>query len=101
MKRADHMCESCPFRTMNRAEMREHAIIEPDAWPCHTLHPFGWGDTQCRGHYEARRKFPLKDDEVNRFLAWQDEFTAAFAADVPADKLPRSPNRDGNGFYDN
>lgn len=88
MQRARKQCKTCPFRGMPEDERREHAIVDAVAWPCHTEHPIGWGETQCRGHWEAQRKYPPTEAERARFAAWQEEFNAAFAAGVAADKLP-------------
>lgn len=60
MIRARKMCKSCPFRGMDdEKERRVCASVEPENWPCHTEHPYGPGDIQCRGHWEARRKLGL------------------------------------------
>jgi hypothetical protein len=62
MYRRQRMCESCPFRGADDAYKREAAPIPPDDWPCHSEGHFGQGsDIQCRGHFEARRKFPTRE----------------------------------------
>lgn len=59
MRRRAKMCESCPFRGADDDYKRECADIIPELWPCHSEGYFGAdSDIQCRGHYEARRKFP-------------------------------------------
>ncbi len=58
MKRRSKMCASCPFRGADDAYKAECAEVQPWAWPCHTEVSYDTGSTiQCRGHYEARRKF--------------------------------------------
>ena len=57
--RANKMCPSCPFRGADDAYKQETAGIEADEWPCHSEQMTSWDtDIQCRGHFEARRKFP-------------------------------------------
>lgn len=70
MKRARRMCKSCPFRGASEEDRFELAVVDPEAWPCHTEHPHGGGDTQCRGHFEARRKYPVLHHETMRWKAW-------------------------------
>lgn len=94
MVRAKKMCATCPFRGMSAADRYENAVVPPDDWPCHTEHPIGWGETQCRGHYEARRKFPPAPHEVVRLKNWQRDLSALMAANVPIDALPPAPMRD-------
>lgn len=93
MQRAKRMCKTCPFRGVSESERYELALVEPEAWTCHSEHPHGWGDTQCRGHFEARRKYPVAEHEAAAFSAWQEEFNKAFVAGVNADKLPLAPMR--------
>lgn len=61
MIRATKMCKTCPFRGIADDERREAAQIPPEDWPCHTEHAYtgfsGNCDIQCRGHWEAQRKF--------------------------------------------
>jgi len=58
MKRRHKMCESCPFRGADDNYKRECAEMAADDWPCHSEGYFGMdSDVQCRGHYEAVRKF--------------------------------------------
>ena len=58
MVRRNRMCATCPFRGADDAYKRECSEIQPENWACHSEGYFG-ADTniQCRGHYEARRKF--------------------------------------------
>jgi hypothetical protein len=35
----------------------ELAQLRPDEFPCHTEAGYATTDIQCRGHWEARRKF--------------------------------------------
>jgi hypothetical protein len=77
---------------MPQADRYENAVIDPVMWPCHTEHPMGLGgDTQCRGHYEARRRYPVKQHETKRLHAWQDEMGKAVAAGLD---VPLPPVRD-------
>lgn len=59
MGRRFKMCEECPFRGQDEQYKRECAEIPADWFACHM--DAGWnGDDdapQCRGHYEARRKY--------------------------------------------
>jgi hypothetical protein len=58
MKRAQKMCEGCPFRLpLSRAERRDIAKLAPDEFPCHTEAGYTSTDIQCRGHWELRRRF--------------------------------------------
>jgi hypothetical protein len=57
MQRRNSMCKTCIFRGIDPQEARDLALIPPEDVPCHTDCPFG-GDIQCRGHFEARRKYP-------------------------------------------
>jgi hypothetical protein len=60
MMRAQKMCPDCPFRGLDADERRELAMVPPEWWPCHTEQGFaGSCDIQCRGHWEARRKFTV------------------------------------------
>lgn len=62
MRRRSKMCSTCPFRGADDAYKADSATIQPDDWPCHSEGHFGQGsDIQCRGHYEARRKFNVAD----------------------------------------
>jgi hypothetical protein len=77
MTRARKMCKTCPFRGISESEKRELAVVDPDAWPCHTEHPFGDGDMQCRGHYEAQKKYPVLPHEAERWRSWVTAATDA------------------------
>jgi hypothetical protein len=58
MIRAQKQCRTCPFRDMPEDERREMATIPPEDWPCHTEQGYAATcDIQCRGHWEARRKY--------------------------------------------
>lgn len=58
MIRAKKMCRTCPFRGIDDAERRELAQVPADEWPCHTEQGYStYSDIQCRGHWEAQRKF--------------------------------------------
>jgi hypothetical protein len=58
MTRANKMCASCPFRGMPEPEKREMAKVPADWWPCHTEQGYAFEcDIQCRGHWEAQRKY--------------------------------------------
>jgi hypothetical protein len=58
MRRAVKMCETCPFRLkLTKAERKELAVLEPEAFPCHTEAGYTSTDIQCRGHWQVRRKF--------------------------------------------
>lgn len=98
MPRAKKMCPTCPFRGIRESEKRELAVVEADAWGCHEENPYGWTDIQCRGHFEAQKKYPPTEHEVPCLRKWQDEFSAAFALSVlngtDIDKLPLAPTRD-------
>ena len=61
MKRRHKMCASCPFRGADDDYKLESADIPADDWPCHSegSHYGADSDIQCRGHYEAQRKFRL------------------------------------------
>ena len=57
MRRATKVCSGCPFRGIDESERQELAKI-PD-WPCHTEQGYYAScDIQCRGHWEAQRKYP-------------------------------------------
>lgn len=59
MIRARKQCKTCPFRGIGENERRELALIEPEEFPCHTEQGYiNECDIQCRGHWEARRKYP-------------------------------------------
>lgn len=60
MIRAKKQCKTCPFRGLLDDERRELAKVEN--WPCHTEQGY-WAecDVQCRGHWEAQRKFGAVD----------------------------------------
>ena len=62
--RASKMCPSCPFRGADEAYKQECAEIEAREWPCHTEDLYGEAGIQCRGHWEARRKFAGKTKEI-------------------------------------
>lgn len=94
MKRAARMCKSCPFRGIDESERSKWAVVEPENWPCHTEHPMGWGDTQCRGHFEAQRKYPPKPHELERLVKWRNEVNAWLAYGGSSDKAPKAPKRD-------
>lgn len=58
MIRASKMCKTCPFRGVDETERRELAQVPAADWPCHTEQGYaGSCDIQCRGHWEAQRKF--------------------------------------------
>lgn len=58
MIRANRMCQGCPFRGIDDAERRELAEVPAEFWPCHTEQGYdSHCDVQCRGHWEAQRKF--------------------------------------------
>ena len=59
MIRARKQCKSCPFKGIDEATRLELAAIPPDEFTCHTLDGYqpGSSGAQCRGHWEARRKF--------------------------------------------
>lgn len=59
MRRANKMCRTCPFRGADENYKRECAEIGASDWPCHTEDLYGDNGIQCRGHYEARRKYGL------------------------------------------
>lgn len=60
MIRAQRMCDGCPFRLqMNNTERVELAALSPEEFPCHTEAGYTTSNIQCRGHWEARRKFAL------------------------------------------
>lgn len=89
MKRREKMCSGCPFRGMSATEKREAALIDPVGWPCHEEGGyFGWSEIQCRGHFEACRKYPRSEADKDRFAKWQDDFNVAFGAGVTVDSLP-------------
>lgn len=59
MQRAQKQCQTCPFRGVSEHERRELAVVPPDYWECHTEAGYtGGSGIQCRGHWEARRKYP-------------------------------------------
>lgn len=55
MSRAQKQCRNCPFRGIDEAERQELALVPADWWPCHGEWPRE--DIQCRGHWEAQRKY--------------------------------------------
>lgn len=58
MIRAAKMCKTCPFRGLEDSERHALAAVPPEDWPCHTEQEYdGSCDVQCRGHWEAQRKF--------------------------------------------
>lgn len=58
MRRAQKQCRACPFRIMTESERREMATVEAEQWACHTEQGYyAECDIQCRGHWEAQRKF--------------------------------------------
>jgi len=58
MRRAQRMCEGCPFRLkISKAEKIELARLRPDEFPCHTEAGYTETDIQCRGHWQLRRKY--------------------------------------------
>lgn len=59
MRRARKQCASCPFRGVSEAERKELAAVPAENWPCHTEQGFFAAcDIQCRGHWQAQRKYP-------------------------------------------
>lgn len=83
MSVAKKQCKSCPFRGISESERRELAVIPADEWPCHTLAPLGDGP-QCRGHYQARRKYPSTDEDLAKLRKWQKEENEKLIASVEA-----------------
>lgn len=77
------MCETCPFRGISQAERKKLAVVEPDAWGCHSENPYGWTDIQCRGHYAARQKYPPTAEDIAALKAerevWMSEFRASLS----------------------
>jgi hypothetical protein len=66
MRRAARMCENCPFRLkLSRAEVLELAVIKPEDFECHTEAGYTSTDIQCRGHWQARRKFGNVEQKVD------------------------------------
>jgi len=60
MRRARKMCKDCPFRGIDEIERQDLAKIPAEDWPCHTEQGYYSScDIQCRGHWEAQRKYPL------------------------------------------
>ena len=57
MTRARIKCETCPFRGADEAYKRSSAHIQPEDWPCHTEDSHGDIGIQCRGHWQAVRKY--------------------------------------------
>jgi hypothetical protein len=58
MRRAQRMCEACPFRLrIAPAERQDLAALSPEEFPCHTEAGYTTTDVQCRGHWQVRRKF--------------------------------------------
>lgn len=59
MRRANKMCKGCPFRGIDETERADLAKITADNWPCHEEQGYSYSsDIQCRGHFEAQRKYP-------------------------------------------
>ena len=59
MRRATKMYKTCPFHGIDEAERKELAQVEPENWACHTEQGYYSScDIQCRGHWEAQRKYP-------------------------------------------
>ena len=67
MRRARRMCRNCPFRGIDETEREELAKIPSTNWPCHDEQGY-WAecDVQCRGHWEAQRKFSTASGEAER-----------------------------------
>jgi len=57
VSRAPKRCKTCPFRGAGDDYKRSCAHIAPDDWPCHTEDLRGDTSIECRGHYEAQRRF--------------------------------------------
>ena len=58
MHRAARKCETCPFRSPPEGYAKSTAHIVADGWPCHTIEYYDDdGSVQCRGHWQAVRKF--------------------------------------------
>ena len=55
--RAVKQCPTCPFRGADERYRRECAEIDGEEWPCHTEDLHGQYGVQCRGHWEAQRKY--------------------------------------------
>lgn len=70
------MCETCPFRGISEAERKELAVVEPEAWGCHSENPYGWTDIQCRGHYAARKQYPPTQADIDALNAWRASVNA-------------------------
>lgn len=53
------MCEECPFRDVDEKEKQECAVIPAHVFTCHLEDGpgGGWSGIQCRGHWEAQRKY--------------------------------------------
>lgn len=66
-------CASCPFRHADEDYRKESAITPAEDWPCHTEYPWGGGDIECRGHYEAQIKHPPSAEQVAALMRWREE----------------------------
>jgi len=57
MGRASKKCETCPFRDAAKDYAPSCAHISSEDWPCHTEDLHGDIGIQCRGHWQAVRKY--------------------------------------------
>lgn len=73
MRRRSKQCKTCPFRGADDAYRKECAVIPAEDWPCHSEDVFGATDIQCRGHYEAQRKFPPSESDYAELMRWRAE----------------------------
>ena len=72
MRRRHKQCSTCPFRGADEAYRKECAVMDAEDWPCHSEDIHGNTDIQCRGHYEARRKYPPSDEDVAELQRWRE-----------------------------
>ena len=63
------MCPTCPFRGADDSVKRSCATVRANDWPCHTEDIYGDAGVQCRGHYEAVRKFSSLNDTEKPVMA--------------------------------
>lgn len=57
MIRRAKRCLTCPFRGASDETKRSCAHIAAEDWPCHTEDMHADSGIQCRGHWEAQRRF--------------------------------------------
>lgn len=61
VRRRFAMCEECPFRDADEKQRQECAAVPPHWFTCHIEDgPNGQSEIQCRGHWEAQRKYGHK-----------------------------------------